>query len=671
MYWFQAGNPLSFFIWCMVMLTAWLGGWLIATHVFRLESHERLPIGLGLGLSGTLWLANVLGHWLDSGPAFIGGSLLTVAAGLGFGLQAARKEQRPLVEWRDWKAWPILLAILVLAGLFTAVGRGLAIYDEPKNLTIISRMAANDIPPHYYINSSYYFRYHYGFQLLGASLVRLGGMFPWSAFDLSKGIAFGLSVGLVGLVGKRVVGRWLSGSLTAAIFTLASGTRYLLLLVPQALLTRVDATVALIGTSTLMGVPFSQSLTQAWAIDGGPPVPFIFGFLNGIFSVLTIGHTGSYALSVALMALMLLLFPRIAQRAAWVVLGVLLAYWGLVWESSYGLFVLGGAAASFYLAWKKQHSLFSQESFALMLSVPLVLWQGGTITEIARQLLFQAVDSGIGVEGEVAATGFSLHWPPAVTSSHLGSLNIFSPIELLIALCELGPVIFLIPWISIWAWKRLRNNEWIYGTLILSAWIGLVVPLFLVYQAERDISRFTAYSMGVWTLFLIFMVLSNRNWSRKSLFYWAGILSLILMTFGGTVTTVIEMSTLFSPPVIGYELSGMDARIARDTWNRLAEGEEVFDAVGWRASALTGLPTRVAIGKTLLPEWEALQNAPSVEELLANGYRYVYVDDIWWRGLPGESAASLSEPCVKLLAEYWDAEGEHFRRLLDLQACSP
>ncbi len=670
MYWLREGNLLSFFLWGAVLWAAWLGGWLIATHAFRLEPRERLVAGLGLGLCDYLWLANVLGHWLDSRLAFSAAGLLILAAGLGLGRLSARQGRRPLLEWRDWQAWPTLLAVLILAGWFTFVGKGLAIFDEPKNLTLISRMAANDIPPHYYLNSGFYFRYHYGFQLLGASLVSLGDLFPWSAFDLSKGIVFGLSVALIGLVGRRLVDHPLAGWVTAAVFTLASGTRYLLQFIPQSWLAQADTAVTLIGTSENMAVPFSQSLTQTWTLDGGPPSPFLFGYLNGIFPALTMAHAGSYALSIGIMALLILLITRTAHRAACVVLAVLLAFWGLVWESSYGLFMLGGAAASLYLAWKQRRSLLSPPSLSLLLSVPLVLWQGGTITEIARQLLLQAANSGIGVEGQVTAAGFSLRWPPAVLSSHLGALNIFSPLELLIAVCELGPVFLLAPWITAWAWKRLRTGEWISGALIISAWIGLAAPLCLEYQAERDLSRLTGYSLGVWTLLLIIFVWSKRDQWRTSLLFWVGTLSLALVLVGGIVTTAIEMSALASPPTHGLGIEGLDSRMSGDLWNRLPAGDEIFDADGWRASVLTGLPTHAAIGQDPLPAWKALQQAPTVEALLANHYRYVYVDDFWWKILPKASKASLSEPCVEVLVERWDDDQRHFRRLLDLQGCA-
>jgi hypothetical protein len=55
--------------------------------------------------------------------------------------------------------------------------------------------------------------------------------------------------------------------------------------------------------------------------------------------------------------------------------------------------------------------------------------------------------------------------------------------------------------------------------------------------------------------------------------------------------------------------------------------------------------------------------------MLANGFRYVYVDEKWWEEIPDPGRASLTAPCVRVLSEYWDADQEGFRRLLDLNEC--
>jgi hypothetical protein len=161
---------------------------------------------------------------------FVLAAVLVLLLGLAF----TWKGERPILDWRDWKIWKWLLVGLVLAWLFERFAMGMAIFDEPKNLSIVSTMAAGDIPPHHYMNADVFFPYHYGFQLLGASLVRLGGLFPWSAFDLSKALVGAYFFLLVALFARRFVDRPRAGFILAGVMALASGTRFLLYLLPQA-----------------------------------------------------------------------------------------------------------------------------------------------------------------------------------------------------------------------------------------------------------------------------------------------------------------------------------------------------------------------------------------------------------------------------------------------------
>ena len=148
-------------------------------------------------------------------------------------------------------------------------GKGLAIFDEQKNLSLISIMANGDIPPHFAPGQPLLFIYHYGFQLFAASLMQLGGFFPWSAFDAAKAILWGPTLLLAGLLGARYIGKawgpWVAGALLA----LGSGTRWLLFLLPPGLLLQADNSVTLIGTSALVDVPFSQALASGWTIEIG------------------------------------------------------------------------------------------------------------------------------------------------------------------------------------------------------------------------------------------------------------------------------------------------------------------------------------------------------------------------------------------------------------------
>jgi hypothetical protein len=114
MYWFRNGNPLVLIPWLLVCLLWWLGGWMVASHLFRLERHERLGIGFGLGLVGYLWFANLLGHWFTPEIAFLGAGLVVFI----IGVISARTNKQPWLDWRDVKIWPGILAGLALLAVF-------------------------------------------------------------------------------------------------------------------------------------------------------------------------------------------------------------------------------------------------------------------------------------------------------------------------------------------------------------------------------------------------------------------------------------------------------------------------------------------------------------------------------------------------------------------------
>src|SRR5690606_16330253 len=151
-----------------------------------------------------------------------------------------------------------------------------------KNISIVSTMAAGDIPPHHYMNSAYYFAYHYGFQLLGASLVRLGGLMPWSAFDLSKALVGAYAFLLAAPVGKRYIAQPFAGLAVAAVLAFSTGTRYLLLLAPAQLLARLDPLIRVRSLDEVVGMPLSQAINQSLVLQDGPPGAILYGFMNGI-----------------------------------------------------------------------------------------------------------------------------------------------------------------------------------------------------------------------------------------------------------------------------------------------------------------------------------------------------------------------------------------------------
>lgn len=686
MYWFREGSSLALLPWLAAFGLAWLGGWLLAGHSFNLNKNERVIVGLGLGIVLSAWLTNLFGRALPATAAFWAAAAGMLLLGA---LAAWRSTQRPLLARGDLEIWPWLLAGLGLIGLFLLWSKGLALFDEHKNLSLISVIGNGDIPPRYSAYPDTYLAYHYGFHLFAAGLMRLGGMLPWSAFDAAKSIAWGVSLLLAAVLGRRITGKAWGGWATAAVLALVSGTRYLLLLLPPGILLRADSLIQLQGTSSLIGLPFSQALTAGWPVDGGPPMAYPFAFLNGILQPFVMAHQGPNTFSVLILLLLWLLLPRRNGRLGLGVLAMLLAMWALVWESSYALFVLGlGAFALIYYVSKRSLALpqLPAALIALALSLPLVLLQGGTFTELLPSTAAPAtglasMDSAlvgwlVPPAAELARPaagflGFSLRWPLAIVSSHLGALRLSSPVELLVALFELGPVVLFAPLLTRWAWRRSQAGEWIFGVLAASAWLGLLLPVLFEYQADRDISRLTSQAMLIWSLLLLFAVLDRTaRWRRPVRSIAAA--SLVLACLSGVFVAGIQL-TAASTTQLGDGFDKLDAQVARQLWGTFPREARVFGPLG-ATSILTGHLTGQLLDDA--PEgsvWSILEQEPSVENLQRWYYDYIYIDNRWWQKLPAApftlAEMGLEASCVQTVAEVWDNSHTNFRRLLDITKC--
>lgn len=661
--WFRDGTLISFIPWVVITIFWMLGGWMLATHAFRLDRRERLIVGFGLGLVPYLWFANLVGHWASGTIAFGLAGILVLLIGIAF----AWRGERPIVSWRDFEVWHLIIAGIIMVWVFTRIGSGLSWFDDRKNLAIISTMATGDIPPHFYMNSSFYFAYHYGFQLFGASMVRLGGMLPWNAFDFSKSIVGAYSILLTYLLGRRYIKNAWGGIVMAVVFTFAAGTRYLLLLLPGSILSKIDNVVKI----KLVEQDFTTALLSGLESFTGPPFQFNIAYLNSIkswprFIAL---QAGPSSLAIVILILIWLLASRAKRSYSFLVLIILFSMWGLSWEATYGLFLIGGfVVTAIDLIRSRKISAISQVSSAMFLSIPVIILQGGSITELLRKEIWGSVIE-VAESSQVGQSvlGFSLRWPPAIPTTHLSPLHLSSPYKVLVALFELGPVVLFAPLLTIWAWRLYRKGDWTIGVLTVSSAIGVVIPIILSYRIDRDITRLMAYSIEVWTFLLVLFVFNYASrWAKqlKNL----GIIALALIVFGGFVIAGTTL-TAAARPTITYGFINLDSKISADLWDKLPPESEVFDPAQWRATVLTGRLTRSAISSNVpLPEWEDLRANPRLEDFLEKGYSYIYMDESWWMEMPPEGRDSLSNGCIQVVAEYHNDNGE-FRRMVDITGC--
>lgn len=677
MYWLRTVNPYEFLIWLSVTTLWTIGGWLIATHAFDFFKRERLLVGFGLGLTGFLWITNVIGRWLPTTVAFVGSGIAILLIGLAF----AWRGKRPVLDIGDLGEWKLLLFGAILLFVILRIQRGVTIMDDGNNLALISTMAAGDIPPHYLFNPDANFLYHYGFQLFGASMMRLGGLLPWSAYDLSKAIASAYSFILAYLVGRRFIKHSLGGISAVFFSAFIASTLYLMLLLPSGIMSYVDQHVIVDNPDPVNGMPLSEALGTSLSLRGGPPIQIGFAYLGGIMGSSKLGYGifgGPGIFSGLVTQLIILGILGFRRKRSFIPLIVLFAFLGLTSETSYVLYCLGLIPLGI-ITWRnrevfREHNL-DLTLLALLVSLPIVMIQGGTLTEVTHQLITGiSADSSLIRESLSGATGFSIRWPPAIISTRLGELHLHSPPELLTALFEIGPVLFLTPWITAWAWRRRQSKEWIFSALMISSWVTFLLPIFFQYYKDRDFVRVLGSGISLWVSILTFAIWDTKNrW--PVIVQQLGIITLAVSVFGGIYMTGVALTST-SQSVIADGITGLDSRISTVIWDELPEDALVFDAERYRAVILTGRLTRAATGNTSLiftphEHREELINTPTIRLLRDTGFDFVYMDDQWWIGLSPESQTELSSPCVGVWAEQFDHTGTHFRKVLDLRACSP
>ncbi len=670
MYWFRSFDVPGLASYAVLTLAWALGGWLIAAHVFRLRSSERILVGLGAGFVLFLTLANLCANLMPVTPSF----WLAAAAVLGAGgLAAWRSGRRPWLDLRDLRAWPQLLALLVLTVVFELIGRGFAFADDYHHLPLVSVMAAGDIPPHFYLDPVYRFAYHYGLQIWAASLIRQASLFPWSAWDLSKAFAIALAMLLGWTWLKRLTRSGWAGVLGAMGVAFATGARWLLLLYPTSLLAKLDGSVTLINTGADTAKDLVTALMRPWPIEGGGPIAFPFAYQSGVFEPLiqNLGNTGALSF---LTVLLLLLLVKPGRLSRWGVAGVALIFANLALSAEHLFATLwaGMALVLLVYAWEARRRRRPLDkglvwSWLAVLGVSgfLALAQGGVITEAARGFLDKL--RGVSLPDSYNFWGFSLRWPLAVYTAQLGVLSPFNLKQLAVLLPELGAGLFLAPLASYYAWRGYKRGDWLAAGLGLSALISFILPIFVMYGEDRNITRFTGAALWTWVVLslpLLWLIARRgRDWAKAL----AG-LAYFVAVFGGLVSLAVQLIAIPAPQ-LSYYITGMDARLSQQYWQRLEPGTMVFDSTSYRAVALFGYPTESNSSMYVsLPAYDSLLASADPAAIARAGYGYVYMDEKWWGRLTPGQRGAFSQACVHLMGEQQD-DNDHFRQLLDVRAC--
>jgi hypothetical protein len=549
------------------------------------------------------------------------------------------------------------------------INRGLAIFDDYSNLPIVSIIATGDVPPHFYLNPEKILDYHYGMHLLAASLVCIGGFFPWSALDLIKSFSIALAVLLTLLWYRRYISKkvaWLWGGL----FTLfGAGSRWLLLLVPSSVLLRMSDGVQMIGSGLQTGPNLYTALTSPWKIEGGGPIPFPFAFVNGISNPLSLDIGGNGAFPLATLALLLLLSRRRWRPWPGLMFGLMMVSLALTSEHLFIIIWVGTVIAAL-VRWFHDRSLSNlvQWGWPLLPGIILTPIMGGVLSATALRWWTQAISrsssSGVGLPG------VSTYWPPAFFSAHLGALKLTDISQLTIALAEMGPVLFLAPCVTLAIKDLIKSNKIFIAGLGIMSLISFLMPLFIRFtERARDITRLTGTALTIWmVLGLPYMWQIFKRGSKLTK-------SIIITGYGiailGGIALLPEQLISITRIQPSYFIQEPDVVMCRRYWDGLEKDAWMLDpAYPYRPPTLFARTTGPAYQDAYirLPKFRELVARFDPVEIALSGYSYIYIDRETWQSITPEQRQAFQQRCIKMVYEQKTDMGD-FRRLFDIRKC--
>lgn len=654
----------------LLPLLAWgviwaLGGIWLARAAFRLERGELLLVGLAVGVVTENLFANLLARVLPLPAAFWAAAALTVLLGLGLALREGKSALLPFSL--KTIPWGTLITLIVAVSAAYTLGRGLSIFDDFAHLSVVSMMAAGDIPPHFPLDPGLPYEYHYFILLFAAQMMRLTGHYVWTALDLARALMAGMALVLAYQWTRRLTRSSAAGVLAAAMILFASGTRWLLFLLPDYTLKRISEMVTLIGSGAGSGENLAQALGSVWALEGSGPLAFPFAFVNGIYQPGLLNQFVANGLTEAALVLALLLTVN-RWRSSWrgaLTAGLICSAGMLLTEAGVLLEMAAWALITLIMLLRKRSLRLPASLWTWLAGViggNLVgAWLGGALLGSTQQLL------GLGTLDSHHTIGFRLVFPPTVVSAHLGVLALANPEQLAAALSELGPLLLALPLLAAWGWKALRAGRWYEAALAGEGLLalGTLFVQFTGSEGVRNTARLYRFMfvLGIFALPLVWIWISRRAaWLR-----WTGATVLGATLFGGLVLLGVALPVL-QHPTTTYYLDELDNQMSKRYWNELAPGAIVFDPNPFRPPTILGRFTNSSTSwYANKPEWVALNQLPMPQNLYKAGYGYAYLDKSYFNSLSPTVRLDWETTCPQLVGEA--VRPDNWRRLYDLRGC--
>ena len=145
-------------------------------------------------------------------------------------------------------------------------------------------------------------------------MVRMGGFFPWSAWDISRAFAVSLTLVCSWLWIRRITQSKSGAFLGSILIAFGMGTRWILGLLPLSWVANIASNIYLIGSSADTAKTLADAISRSWVIEGAPPVPIPYAFANGILNPLTFDWGGASSLPLLALILILMLFRHVETK---------------------------------------------------------------------------------------------------------------------------------------------------------------------------------------------------------------------------------------------------------------------------------------------------------------------------------------------------------------------
>jgi len=649
-------------IWALCWI---IGGWWMVHSAFNLRPEEEGVIGLVVGLAAEVGLVNFVARLIAFPWAIWISALVVLLAGLGLALSrgglAGLKIKIVLNQW---------LLVIVITYVFFLVNRGLAIFDDYAHLPTLSILATGQIPLHFAYDPQAPFGYHYFLLLFGAQIMRLAGWQPWTAWDIARALTVAPAVLLGGLWAYRVIRKRMAALIGGAAVLFLSGTRWLLLFLPNTFLNILSSHVQLIGSGLTAGPTLITSLSNPWLLDGQGSFLFPFAFENGVFSSgAEEVHSAIGLLLVAVLFSLLLTSTRWKNAWGGVVSIILISSLGLLHEVELPLLAM--ALVIITLGWVirarriKLPTALKQWWLVWLVSGVIIAFQGGVWTTSLNGVLDRLM--GNAPSTSAFALGFQFTGP-AIVSSQLGILSLLNVSQLLVALAEVGPVIWVVPLLAWWAWKAARAERWYEATLLGSAVLS-VGMIFVRFTGPTGVGNGARlyFFIPICSLMAVSLVWLWASHRKKIIQGIAGSLGGIVL-FGGVVMLGVQLPNIKNQ-ISSYFITSPDSRMEALYWNKLEPNTLVFDPVPSRGVTVFGRYTDAGYSwYTFKPSFEHLVKNPDVYRMHSAGFSYAYFDKEYWENLTEVQRKLFDQPCVVLLHEE-SQKGNNWRRVYDIRAC--